>query len=157
MSNQDTISPLNLACQRFSNAIESLSDEQFLSARSGRTPRDVVAHLIGWNSLMIESSLAILTGIPPAYYEDAPNDYSTINAGFMKEYSSGSKGELLAELRSTMEKLQAFLQSLPAEELTASHGVAHHSGGPASVARIIASLTGDYDDHTSEIEEWFKA
>jgi hypothetical protein len=105
---------------------------------------------------MIEASLAILSGNAPGYYKDAPNDYSTINGEFMKKYSALSKGELVAELRSSMEKLLAFIQSLPAEELTASHGVTHHSGGPASVARIVASLAEDYEYHTREIEEWFK-
>lgn len=121
----------------------------------GWAPRDVVAHLIGWNGLMIEASLSVMAGSPPAYYEDAPNDYRNINAGFTTKYSSQSKPELLAELRSTMEKLEQFIRSLPAGELTAEHGVTHHSGGPATVARIIDSLAGDYQYHTNQIEEWF--
>ncbi len=104
---------------------------------------------------MIEASLSILAGKPPAYYEDAPKDYSTINAGFTAKFSSESKRDLLAELRSSMEKLEGFLSSLPGEELTADHGVKHHSGNPATVAGIIESLAGDYQYHTNQIEEWF--
>jgi len=154
MTCQDIVFPLEHAYEDFTKRILSLSAEQFLSPMDGWTPRDVVAHLIGWNSLMIESSLSLLTGRPPSYYDDAPNDYSNINSGFTAKYSSQSRQELLADLQASMEKLEAFLHGLPAEELAADHGVVHHSGGPATVARIIDSLAGDYRYHTQQIAEW---
>ncbi|MEW6029897.1 MAG: ClbS/DfsB family four-helix bundle protein [Chloroflexota bacterium] len=156
MPNQDAILSLKHAYQDFTELILSLSDEQFLSPMNGWAPRDVVAHLVGWNGLMIESSLSILAGKPPAYYEDARNDYSNINAGFTAKHSSRSKRELLAELKSSMEKFEAFIHALPAEELTADHGVVHYSGSPATVGRIINSLAGDYQYHTRQIKEWLK-
>jgi hypothetical protein len=154
MTSQDVISSLKGAYQEFTKLILSLSNEQFLSSMNGWTPRDVVAHLIGWNGLMIESSRSILSGKSPAYYDDARNDYSNINSGFTAQYSSQSKQELLAQLQSSMEKLEAYIHSLPAEELSADHGVVHHSGSLATVTRIINSLTGDYQDHTHQIKEW---
>jgi hypothetical protein len=156
MTSQNVYLFLSRACQDFTKLILSLSDEQFLSPMNGWSPRDMVAHLIGWNGLMIESSLSILAGKVPFYYDDAPNDYSHINAIFTKKYASRSKQELLAELKSSMEKLEAFISTLPAEELTADHGVSHYSGSPASVARTIKSLEGDYQYHTRQIREWFK-
>jgi hypothetical protein len=30
----------------------------------------------------------------------------------------------------------------------------HHSGDPATIAKIIDSLAGDYEYHTRQIEEW---
>jgi hypothetical protein len=120
----------------------------------GWAPRDVVAHLIGWNGLMIEASLSILAGNPPSYYDDAPNDYSHINASFIAKHSSQSKQELLAELQSSVEKLERFLDSLSIKELTANHGVMHHSGDPATITEIIESLADDYQDHARQIEEW---
>jgi hypothetical protein len=149
-----TIFPLTQAYQHFSKLTDSLSKEQFLSPMNGWTPRDVVAHLIGWNSLMIEASLSILTGNPPSYYDDAANDYSNINASFTAKHSSQSKQELLAELQSSMENLEKFLDSLPSEELTADHGVMHHRGDPATIAKIIDSLAADYQDHSRQIEKW---
>lgn len=155
MSDSNTLHLLTQAYQRFTELIASLSDEQFLSPMDSWAPRNVVAHLVGWNSLMIEAALSIMAGSPPAYYEDAPNDYSNINAGFTEKFSSESKRDLLADLRSSMEKLERFLSSLPAEELAKDHGVKHHSGSPATVARIIESLASDYQYHTNQIEEWF--
>ena len=153
MTSQNVTFSLNHAYQEFKKLILSLSNEQFLSSMNAWTPRDVVAHLIGWNGLMIESALSILAGKPPSYYDDARNDYSNINSGFTAQYSSQSKQELLAELQSSMEKLEAFIHSLPTEELVADHGVVHYSGSPATVTRIINSLTGDYQYHTHQIIE----
>lgn len=154
MSNQNATLSLNHSYRDFANLILSLSDEQFLSPMNGWTPRDVVAHLIGWNGLMVEFSLSILAGKPPFYYDDAPNDYSHINAIFTAKHSSQSKQELLAELNSSMENFETFVSSLPAEELTADHGVVHYGGSPATVTRIINSLAGDYQYHTRQIMEW---
>ncbi len=156
MSTQNVTLPLKQAYDEFADIILSLSDVQFLSSMDGWSPRDVMAHLIGWNDLMIESSLSILDGEPPAYYDEAANDYSNINAGFTAKYSSESKQELLAELKSSFERLIAFIHGLPAEELTADHGVVRYSGIPATVTKIIRSLAGDYQYHTKEIQEWLK-
>ena len=154
MSIKHATRSLKQAYEGFAEIIASLSDQQLLSAmHGGWSPGDVAAHLIGWNSLMQEASLSILAGMTPAYYKDAPNDYSTINAGFMKKYSSHSKQELLAELKSSFEIFEAFIHSLPTEELGADHGVFHHSGNPATVGKIIDSLESDYQHHTREIRE----
>jgi len=154
MSSQTTSLSLGDAYQDFAKLILSLPDEQFLAPMNGWTPRDVVAHLIGWNGLMIEASQSILAGRPPSYYADTKNDYSHINAGFTKKYASPSKQELLAELKSSMEKFEAFISTLPKKELTAEHGVVHYSGLPATVGKIMNSLAGDYQYHTRQISEW---
>jgi hypothetical protein len=154
MPNQIATLRLSHAYHRFTRLIDSLSDSQFLSPMEGWAPRDVVAHLIGWNSLMIESSLSIIAGKPPSYYDDAPNDFSNINSSFTAKYSSSSKQELLAELQSSMEKLKKFIYALPIEELMANYGIMHYSGVPATITKIIHSLAGDYQYHTRQIEEW---
>jgi hypothetical protein len=154
MSNQEVTRSLKVAYQDFTELILSLPEEPFLSSMNGWAPRDVVAHLIGWNGLMIEASSSILAGLPPAYYADAPNDYSNINAGFTARYSSRSKQELLAQLKSSMEGLEAYILALPAVELAADHGVRHYRGGTATVGKVLESLAGDYRYHTNEIREW---
>jgi hypothetical protein len=154
MSNQRLLLPLKHACQEFTQLILSLSAEQFLSPMDGWAPRDVVAHLVGWNGLMIEASLSILAGKLPAYYADAGNDYSNINAGFTAQHASRSMPELLAELKSSMDKFESFISSQPSEELVADHGVIHHSKKPATIAMIIDSLAGDYRYHTRQIKDW---
>jgi hypothetical protein len=105
---------------------------------------------------MIEASLSILAGKSPAYYADKSNDYRSINSGFTARHSSHSKKELLADLKFSLARLEAFVLALPDVELTADHGVRHYSGAPASVSRILSSLAGDYRSHTQQIKEWLE-
>ena len=154
MPSQGATFTLRNAYQDFVRIIVSLSNEQFLSSMNGWAPRDVVAHLIGWNNIMVEASLSILAGKSPGYYDDASNDYRNINSGLTAKYSSHSKQELLVKLKSSMEDFEAFILGLPDGELAAHHSVRHYSGNPATVSKIIASLTDDYQHHTQQIREW---
>lgn len=154
MPDQNLMLSLEQAYQNFTELILSLSDEQFLSSMDGWAPRDVVAHLVGWNNFMIEASLTVLDGQTPSYYEDAPNDFSTINARFTAKYASQSRQELLAQLKASLEKLETFLSTLSEEEQVADYGAVHYRGGPATVVRIINSLKDDYVHHTQQIQDW---
>jgi hypothetical protein len=137
--------------------IRSLPEESFLwPIEQGWSPREVVAHLVGWNGLMLASCQDILQGRAPAYYADADNDYANINAGFVSRFASTGRETLLAELINSEQALVAFLKDLDSTEWHADHGVIHHSGGPATVARVLASLESDYRDHTRQIESWLK-
>jgi hypothetical protein len=156
MDSQNALHAYELAYKDFCDCIISLPGALFLSLMNGWSPRDVVAHLIGWNRQMIEASAAILRGDTPAYYVDAPNDYCNINAGFVNQFSSRSKAELLDELKFSMKDFEQYINSLDQDELTASHGVVHYSGRPATVVGIINSLTGDYREHLRQINEWLQ-
>jgi hypothetical protein len=154
MNSHPALQTLRSDYQAFEALILSLSDGEFLAPGNDWSPRDVVAHLVGWNDHMIEASSSILAGEPPAYYADAPSDYKTINARFVAQHSSTSKTELLRDLRSSMDRFVAFLAALPTVELTADHGVKHYSGRPATVIGIIDSLSRDYRDHTRQVSDW---
>ncbi len=132
----------------------SIPEAGFLAPMNGWTPRDVVAHLIGWNRFMIQACESILSGESPAYYADAPNDYRNINAALVSHYTSRSRLQLLAELAASMTEFEAYLAGLPASERSADHGVTHYSGEPATVSKILRSLAGDYEHHTRQISTW---
>jgi len=154
MPNISPLDPLLQAYAEFVRCIESLPEARFLTPLDGWSPRDVLAHLIDWNRLMIEASASILMGKAPAYYADAPNDYRNINAGFVANYSSTSKVDLLLELEGSLGEFKAYVAGLPLAELSADHGVIHHSGRPATIAAIILSLAGDYRHHLRQIRDW---
>jgi hypothetical protein len=157
MNNHPALQTLRSDYQAFEALILSLSDGEFLAPGNGRSPRDVVAHLVGWNDHMIEASSSILAGKPPAYYADAPNGYKTINARFVAQHSSISKTQLLRHLGSSMDRFVAFLATLPPGELTADHGVKHYSGRPATVNGIVDSLSRDYREHTHQVSDWMRS
>ena len=150
----DHFTSLTTSYQAFRECIQSLPDDLYLSQLNGWSPRDVVAHLVGWNRKMIESGKDILRGEKPTYYTDWANDYKNVNAAFVGKYSSRDKASLLGELAASMNEFETFLHGLEPPELTADHGVVHYGGGPATVARLMDSLAGDYRDHTREIREW---
>ena len=156
MESEGLLSTLQAAYDDFRACIMSLPDSLLLSEMNGWSPRDVMAHLIGWNKHMIEASAAILHGQAPSCYADASNDYRNINARMVITFPSRSKEELLAELESSMKTFRQFIASLQPDELADSHGVLHHSGRPATITGIIESLTQDYQGHTLEIQQWYE-
>lgn len=141
----------------FLACVLSIPGTQFLSPLDGWAPRDVVAHLIGWNRFMIQACRSIRLGEPPAYYVDAPNDYRNINAALVKHYASRSRPQLVAELAASMAEFEAYIAGLPASELAADRGITHYSGEPATVGKIVRSLAGDYEHHTLQINAWLAA
>ena len=147
---------LKCAYQDFYNCILSLPDKQFITPMNGWSPRDVVAHLVGWNLHMIAASNAILAGETPSYYADAVNDYKNINAGFVAQYASLSKSEMLSLLESSLDEFEQYVLSIPPAELQDSHGVQHYSGRPSTVAGIIASLAEDYQHHLDQVSAWLQ-
>src|SRR5512137_3224851 len=95
MDSTDPLRLLRRAHDDLVDCVRSLSEKQYLEPMGGWTPRDVVAHLTGWNRSMIQACRSILAGEPPEYYLDAPNDYANINAALVAHYSSRSREELL--------------------------------------------------------------
>ena len=153
MHHDAALAPLEQAWHSLDAAVRALPEERFLAPLRGWSARDIIAHLIGWNRHMIESSGSILSGETPAYYADAPFGYRNLNAAHAAAHSSRSRGELLRELEASLMEFKTFVQSLPPPEIDDSHGVLHYTGRPATVGGIIRSLTQDYRDHAAEIDE----
>jgi hypothetical protein len=157
MDDHDNFNTLTEAFQAFLKVVQSVPDDLYLSPINGWSTRDVVAHLVGWNRNMIEAGKEILRGGKPSYYPDAPNDYKNINGAFVSLYSSRDKTFLLNELAVSLSELEAFVHGLDPSERTADYGVVHYRGGPATIARLIDSLAGDYQYHRNEIQEWLNS
>jgi hypothetical protein len=143
--------------EAFCDAIRALPEDLFLAKIDEWTPRDVVAHLVGWNRRMVHACQDILAGTTPDYYADAPNDYRTINAGYVARHASTSREALLRDLAAGLEELTAYARALNPAEWEASHGVKHYRGAPATVAGTLASLAGDYAQHARQIRQWHSA
>jgi hypothetical protein len=150
----DPISSLKGDYDEFYRCIQSIPKARFLALLDGWSPRDVVAHLIGWNGYMIEACRSILRGEAPSYYAEAAINYRDMNAAFVAQYPSQVKEELLDELDASMERLVDYLKGLEEGEWTADHGVIYHRGTPASVRQTISSLARDYQQHRREIQAW---
>ena len=151
MTRDEQISQLHKVHQDFVKVVLSMSEERFLSSLGDWAPRDIVAHLIGWNRNIRVGCEQIRTGVSPFYHFDGPNDYRSENAKSIARYSSRERKALLDELATSKDELVAYVTELDEHDWNKDFGPQHYRGGPATIARSIASLTGDYLGHTEEI------
>jgi hypothetical protein len=153
METDARVAALRASVERFADAVADLPEPLFLQEVGGRTPRDIVAHLIGWNWYTIEGDEQHRRGELPAYLVDPGEDYSTVNAAAMRRYASRDRDELLAQLRDSLAALEAYLVALPPAAWDDDHGVSYN-GRPLTLARLVGTLTHDYDHHYQEIVAW---
>ena len=115
--------------------VRSLTPEQLLRRGGGWAPRDVVAHLIGWNRNIRMGCDDIRAGRTPFYHSDAPNDYRTFNAEFTTKYSSTDGEVLLGELAEASRALREYFEGISEEDWARDFGPQHYRGGPATIDR----------------------
>jgi hypothetical protein len=151
MNKEDQIQQFNAAYASFVDLVNSLSPKGFLGSSGDWTPRDIVAHLIGWNYNIRQGCQQIQAGSQPFYHVDAPNDYRTLNAEFIARYNSTDRDGLLAELARGKAELLSYLESVDAHDWDKDFGAKHYRGGAATVSRSVESLTRDYLEHAVEI------
>ena len=145
------LADLAVASSGFVGTVSELGVPQFLESLGDWTPRDIVAHLIGWNRITLVGCAELREGILPFYFHDGTNDYRVINGGFIARYSSQDRAALLNDLAVTMRVLVPYLRSVPDPEWELDTGVPHYRDGPATIARCVDSLIRDYRKHREEI------
>ncbi len=147
------ITELGLSVDDFARCVASLDEGLFLKKNKSWSPRDIVAHLIGWNRYIIEGSKQIMRGELPFYDIDPGEDYCKVNAVLVRQYSSVDKPELLDELRATAGALKQFLQSLDQSEWDRDYGV-RHQGSVITIYNTVDELISDYAHHRKQIEDY---
>ncbi len=149
------LADLETAYAAFMDTMLGLSAENFLASLGDWAPRDITAHLIGWNRVTLAGCSAVREGAEPFYFYDGPNDYRKVNARFFEQFPSTNRDELANELASTKEALVAYLKTVPENEWELDTGIVHYRGDPATVARCVDSLIRDYRKHSQEIADGF--
>ena len=147
------LSALHEAFGRFRACADALPGGRFLERMNGWSPRDVTAHLIGWNRYTAEGCREILRGVCPSYLEDESNDFSTVNRESVERYASSDRNELLAELDASFDELKAFLHTLSDLQWDNDFGV-RYKGHIITVGDNVDGLRMDYDRHREGIEAW---
>jgi hypothetical protein len=144
---------LQRSVHQFIRTIRALSGEQFLQPMSGWSPRDVVAHLIGWNRGSIDVVDAICRGETPEVFIDAGEDFSKVNAAFVHQYDSTDMIELLREMELSYQELARHLYTVELEDWTREVTVPVWDN-PMTIEQYIQAVSKDYDNHRQEIEVW---
>jgi len=147
------IKGLDQAVESFAASVLSLPEESFLSKLNGWSPRDIVAHLIGWNRHVVHGSEQIQRGDLPFYDMDPGENYSKVNEALVRQYDSTDRQALLEELRASARELQGFLESLDSEVWGRDFGV-RHGGSRVTIRETIDELIEDYIHHSGQVEKF---
>ena len=147
------VARLDNGVEKLAAAVASLGEKQFLKRLNGWSSRDIVAHLIGWNRLIIEGSKQITRGELPIYDVDPGENYSKVNAELIRKYPSTDLHELLEELRISARELGQYLETLDADTWQRDFGVRHWDS-TVTIRNTVDELIEDYDHHQRQIEKW---
>ena len=153
MNIETQIAKFDQSIEDFVHCVASLNEELFLKRLNHWSPRDVVAHLIGWNRYTIDGSNQIRRGELPFYEIDPGEDCCKVNAVLILEYSSTDRQEMLDELQVSAQELKLFIQSLDSSEWSRDYGV-RHNGAVITIQNTVDELIEDYDIHKERIKEW---
>ncbi|MFC2014914.1 ClbS/DfsB family four-helix bundle protein [Chloroflexota bacterium] len=139
--------------KKFTGCIRLLPKSLFLKKKDSWAPRDVIAHLIGWNIFSIEGCQQINRGETPAYLIDPGDDFSRINAMLVQKYNSTDKTELIKQLEDSTEKLERYISTIKSEAWETDYGVIYKEN-PITIKDFINGLIAEYDIHKQQIEKW---
>jgi hypothetical protein len=156
MSIKDQIEKLNENVEALASFVESLNENQFLVKLKNWSSRDIIAHLIGWNRAIIQGSQQILKAELPSYDVDSGENYSKVNAQFVRNYSSTNLQEMVKELRNSASELSEFLKNLNEKDWSNDFGV-KNKGLTITIQSTVDDLIEDYAHHTAQIEKWKNA
>jgi hypothetical protein len=144
---------LQRSVHQFMRTVRTLSDEQFLQPMNGWSPRDVVAHLLGWNWVSIDIADAIRRGEAPQALIDPGEDFSKANAAFVRQYDSTGMIDLLRQLELSYQAMASHLYTVDVEDWTRTVAVPGMDT-PVTIEWYVRELTEDYENHRQEIEKW---
>jgi len=150
---QAQIDELDRAVRAFERVIMELAPDAFLEKLGGWTPRDIVAHLVGWNAYVVEGSRQIQRGELPFYDRDPGDNYQKVNAELIRKHESTERDTLVLALESSANALAAFLRELDDGDWERDFGVQHRDE-TLTVRSTVNDLTQDYDHHRRQIETW---
>lgn len=136
------------------NAVPPLrADEVFLGVWS---IKDLLAHLEGWDDTNLQAIREILAGQPPAFFQYFDKDWGSYNQRLVAQYKRLSLDELLADVKTSHQRLVSFLQALPARAIV--HGKAmRETGRSVTIRNLLRAEARDETIHASQIMDHFSA
>lgn len=150
---EDRIAGLDAAVEGLCQLVRRLPQERFLGRLGGWSPRDIVAHLVGWNRHVVLGSEQIQRGELPFYDVDPGEDYSKVNSQLIRDIATTDRAQLLDQLSASADELAEFLRTIDPADWKRDFGV-RHQGAPVTIAGTVDELIADYAHHRRQIEEW---
>ncbi len=153
---RDEVERLHRALAALEESVEALDPDQFLAPLGGWTPRDIVAHLLGWTRYVVEGSEQLRRGEVPFYDVDPGDDYRHVNAALIRRHASRDPAALFTELGAAVSALADYLKPLDPDDWTRDFGV-RHQGETVRIADTVGELIDDFEHHTHQIVDHRKA
>ena len=149
------IDELSRVVQEFIKYIDSLPEPLFLKKMNGWAPRDVTAHLIGWNLYTIKGCQQLKKGELPFYFNDPGDDFCKVNAVLVGKYNSKDKKKLLTQLDASAKKLMSYIATIEPSDWKGDFGVTYW-GETITIKNSVDALMADFINHKRQIEKWAK-
>jgi len=153
VSVREQVRELERAADEFRRCVVGLDETTFLRKFGDWSPRDVVAHLIGWNVYTVEGGRQIMKREYPFYFSDPGEDFSKVNAVSVKKYGATDRRELLEQMHETVRGLRQFLLSLDPSEWDGNYGILYEDS-PVTIKNTVDALISDYYEHRQLLLRW---
>ena len=162
MKIEEQINQYERCVEAFAASVTALDERLFFRNVNGWTPRDIVAHLIGWNRQIVLGAKQILCGELPFYDVDPGPNYSKVNAVLVRECDDTDRSVLLERLAGSKGELITFLRAIAPGEWDRDFGIRHKgekltakstADDLVTVKSTVDDLIGDYDHHRIQLEE----
>ena len=160
MNQSEAIAKFEGAVRDFADCIKELDDGMLLAPLNNWSPRDILAHLIGWNEYIIVGCEQIRNGELPFYDIDHGENFCKVNAANTERISSTDQEELLNHLARSLRVVTDYIASIPAEDLSWDFGVIYMDGEEEvvlTIAYTLEDVMDDYNHHKAQIVSWAQA
>lgn len=152
MTIEEQVRQLEDCVGSFAASAAALDQRLFLRKVTNWTPRDIVAHLIGWNRHIVRGAEQILRGELPFYDVDPGPDYFKVNAALVRAYPETDRTALLTSLAASARELTVFLRAMNPGAWDRDFGV-RHGRETLTVRSTVDDLIADYHHHRTQLEE----
>ena len=125
-------------------------DEIFLGVWS---PKDLLAHLVGWDFTNKAAVTDILAGKLPRFYYDYDTDWRIYNARLVARYKQDDFAALLASIQDSHKWLLDFLATVPAPEFSRDWGL-RFGGRKITIANLLQVEIEDERVHCLQLERF---
>lgn len=151
MERDEVLERLREAAEELEHLVRRLP-EDWLSKRIERwTPRDAVAHLVGWSHTALQGIGELLEGQVPACLKQ-PDD-RTLNARWVERWGGLGREQLLVEFRASSEALVRTLGSLPEGAWARDFGV-RFRGEVLTVRDVAVAFAQECVARTERLRAW---
>ena len=127
-------------------------DEIYLGTWS---PREMLAHLAGWDETNFNAANEILSGELPGFYGHFDRDWATYNARLVNEHAIDDFEDLLSSVRGTQKKLLDLIEDIPADDLWKDRGI-RAKRWKVTIGSLLEVELQDEEQHYSQLKHFIE-